>query len=131
MTSNNNKEPATTFTDSMGQTWDCRIDWASMRRVRSAGFDLGNIEEMLAQFYSVSVTLVDVLWAVCELQAKSHGITQEQFEERIQGETIAAAADALVAGVVDFFPDRRKKLLTAASRKVETAVSQVFEDLQK
>ena len=116
------------FTDNNGRQWVCRVTWAAIRRSQAAGVDLAMVEQHLGDFYRCGQSLMDALWAVCGPGANC---SQEQFEEAICGETLEAAREALLAGVVDFFPKSRAKLITAAVAEVREQLANLESQLPK
>ena len=102
------------------RTYTIRIDWAAMKRAKAAGVDLSLTEELLGDFFRGSPLLAEALWAICKPQAG--GLTQEQFEAPRRGQVLADAIDALVAGLVDFFPQQRGKAREAAVRQVKEQI---------
>ena len=116
------------FTDTTGRLWHCRVTWAAIRRSQSAGVDLSRIEEHLGDFYRCGQSLMDALWAVCGVG--SH-ISQDDFELAIEGETLEQARDALLAGVVAFFPKSRAALIRAAIDEVRGQLAELESTLPK
>lgn len=62
--------------------------------------------------------LADVLWAVCAAQAKAFGVTREQFDGELNGDTLYAGWRALVDAYAAFAPaDRRAVVLEVIERQ--------------
>lgn len=88
-----------TFTDSQQHEWNCRVDWAGVRRLKEiAGVVVpGDSAVIMGDV----VLQMDALWAVCSVQAAMLGVDKEQFEERVHP-AFGAATEALGGGLQDF-----------------------------
>jgi hypothetical protein len=116
------KQDPKLFKDAAGREWFCRVDWAAIRRSEAAGVDLSSIEEHLGAFHRGSIKLVDALWAVLQPAAETKGVTLEQFELGIRGTVLDTSREALLAGVSDFFPPLRSRLMRAANAEVTAEI---------
>jgi len=120
------------FIDGTGSRWNCRVTWAAIRRSQAAGVDLTKVEEYLGDFYRCSPNLIDALWSVLEPACKEQGIrTLAEFEERVSGEVLEGARDALLEGLRDFFPKGRAILIQAAANDVEKQLRALYVQLPK
>jgi len=123
------------FTDDKGRVWRVAIDVGAAKRVkaRTDADLLKAIEDggLLRQLGEDPVLLVDVLYALCLPQAERDGIDEDAFVEGLVGDAIESAADALVEGLVDFFPQRRAALLRAIFAKTERAADLAMTSLEK
>lgn len=103
------------FIDASGNAWQVRIDVSTIKRVRDKyGIDLSKVmssQVELSRLADDVVLLVDVLFAVVSPQAESRGISEEGFAHLLLGDTIEAATNALMEGIIDFFPQSRRILL--------------------
>lgn len=103
-----------TFTDATGQTWSVVVTVDTLRRVRQlAGVDLmeaisGTLLDRLA---TDPVLLVDVIAAVCRPQMVTRSTTDESFAQAMVGDTLDAAAQALLQGLADFSPSPTRRVL--------------------
>lgn len=118
-----------TFRDAQERVWELRITVASLARVQAhAGVDLAALLDgqagltALGQLLQQPVRLAQVLWVLVEPQAQARGITPEEFGEALFGDALEAAAEAFVAELVFFIPNRqlRQQLghLIAKSREL-------------
>jgi len=121
------------FTDTKGRAWELDLNVRQMKRVRDIlGIDLVNIistgkdgavaTDTLDRVANDPILLVDILWVLCEGQAKSAGVTDEDFGSSLAGESIAEATRAFLDELVDFFPGARRLILKKAvglARKYE------------
>jgi len=129
------------FTDTKGRTWDIELNVRQMKRVRDIlGIDLVNIistgkdgavaTDTLDRVANDPILLVDILWVLCEGQAKSAGVTDEDFGSSLAGESIAEATRAFLDELADFFPGARRLFLRKAvdlARRFETENLYVLE----
>lgn len=109
------------FTDTAGRSWNLTLDVATVKAVKKrAGVDLLDLEKGLpVQLRENPVLLVDALWVIVEPQAGD--CTDEGFGRALGGDTLDAAAAALVQGLIDFFPSSRRPLLLKALGKTQEA----------
>jgi len=111
------------FVDKNAVKWDAAITVGAAKRIKAlTGFDVMAVAEKESQSLTLlhqdPLTLVDVLYAACKPQADDKGITDVQFGESFDGEAIEKAADALVEGIINFFPPRRRGPLRKAMDKM-------------
>lgn len=101
-----------TFKDSTGREWTIDVTVGAVKRVRElTQVDLFSIfTQAGSAVFNDPVKLVDVLYALCRDQAEKMAVSDLQFGESLVGDSIEAAADAMVDAVVDFFPERRRDL---------------------
>lgn len=124
------------FRDNEGRRWDVAVTVATVKRVRSlCDVDLMGIVdsdgELLERLFSDPVLLVDVLYAVCQPQAEDRGVTDVAFGESLAGDAVAAATDALLEGIVDFFPHApTRENLRAVLQQLRQAMDRVAETSQ-
>lgn len=113
-----------TFKDSTGREWVVVVDLPAMRRVRArTGFELGK-QSRLRELADDWVLLVDVLYVLCEEQAKSAGVQPEEFGKALVGDPIGEALDAFQDAYLDFYPSRQAeplRALLAMTRDMEAA----------
>lgn len=124
-----------TFRDNLNRNWTVEITLSTVRRVKSlcdvdilAETGNGKLFERLA---SDPILLCDVLYAVCKPQLDKANVTDEDFGASLAGDSIAAATDALLQGIVDFFPSARRALLQKIldkSRELDSAMMRASEE---
>jgi len=107
------------FVDADGRPWSVRETVGAIKDVRDEiDVDLADIRgETLDRIAEDPVLLVDVLWLLCQEQAKGKEVSAKQFGESLVGDAIDAAAAALVEAICDFFPSRRRTLLRKVTEK--------------
>ena len=122
------------FTDTKDRVWDVELNVRQMKRVRDIlGIDLVNViqagkdgavaTDTLDRVANDPILLVDILWVLCEGQAKAAGVTDDDFGSSLAGDSIADATRAFLDELVDFFPGARRLFLKKAvdlARKYET-----------
>ena len=130
-----------TFTDNTGRTWEVALHLRQMKRVRDVlGGDLVNVisatkdggvsTDTLERVANDPILLVDILWVLCEGQAKASGVTDEDFGSSLAGESVEDATRAFLDELVDFFPGARRLYLRKAvdlARKYERESAEVLE----
>ena len=130
-----------TFTDSRGRAWEVELNIRQMKRVRDTlGIDLVNVisaardgsvsTDTLERVANDPILLVDILWVLCEGQAKPAGVTDDDFGSSLAGDSISDATRAFLDELVDFFPGARRLFLKKAvdlARKYETENLEVLE----
>jgi hypothetical protein len=100
--------------DSEGRFWSTEITPNDNRRViRLVGVDLFDAfdGQLLTRLSRDPMCLVDTLYAVCKPEADERGLTAEQFAELLVGDAIEDAAEALVQGLLRFFPRDQRTVL--------------------
>ena len=121
------------FTDTKERVWDVELNVRQMKRVRDVlGIDLVNViqagkdgavaTDTLDRVANDPILLVDILWVLCEGQAKAAGVTDDDFGSSLAGDSISDATRAFLDELVDFFPGARRLILKKAvglARKYE------------
>ena len=129
------------FTDTKERVWDVELNVRQMKRVRDAlGIDLVNViqagkdgavaTDTLDRVANDPILLVDILWVLCEGQAKAAGVTDDDFGSSLAGDSISDATKAFLDELVDFFPGARRLFLKKAvdlARKFETENAEMLE----
>ena len=129
------------FTDTKERVWDVELNVRQMKRVRDVlGIDLVNViqagkdgavaTDTLDRVANDPILLVDILWVLCEGQAKTAGVTDDDFGSSLAGDSISDATRAFLDELVDFFPGARRLFLKKAvdlARKYETENAQMLE----
>ena len=112
------------FTDRAGTKWDVEINVSAIKRVRGL-LDINLLDvvdgKLLDDLIRDPIRLCDVIYALCKPQADQLGLTDEVFGQRMAGDAIAQATDALTAEIVDFFPNAQDRANLA--RVLETTAA--------
>lgn len=112
------------FKDNKGRDWDVIVDVPNLKLVRErCHFELGKLLadnfKRLDELAEDPVLLVDVLFVLCEEQAKEKKVAPEEFGRSLTGDAIGAAYDALRDAYADFCPSQRAKPLRALAEKIK------------
>lgn len=101
-----------TFKDTTGQPWEIAFTVLIRRTVRSrCGVDIATMlkQENLIQFGNEPELLIDTLWACVESQAKTRGVSfDEFFGERIDEETLDQCIELLFDEHVEYSPKKKR-----------------------
>jgi hypothetical protein len=123
------------FKDNQGATWSIEITVTTVKRLKNElDIDLMKIAEpdsdLLDRLAGDPILLVDALWVICRDNAT---ITDEEFGQRMGGESIDNAVMALMEAIADFFPRARReilrKMIAKARQAEETVLSRVSEKM--
>lgn len=108
------------FVDTAGRVWVVEINVATIKRVRRLT-EVNLLEvvegELIERLSRDPVLLCDVLYAVCQPQADRESVSDEAFGAGLAGDCLSDATAALLAGLVAFFPEPRRRLLAKAAAK--------------
>jgi hypothetical protein len=120
------------FTDTLDREWKISLDWDLHEQVKQREgvllLTLGDNDcELLAKLHTDFALLVNILWILCEEQAASLGVVDDEkmpatrkFAKGLGGDVLENAAKALVGAVIDFFPNRDQRAgLANLMEKVE------------
>jgi len=111
------------FMDSTGRAWSLAINVDAVKRVKAlVNVDLLQAVEgkLIEQLVSDPILLCDVVYVLCKPQADQLGVSDEDFGRAMAGDAIEQATSAMLEELVDFFPSRRRALLTKAVGKFRT-----------
>ena len=118
-----------TFKDNRSRPWTIAINIAAVKRVKARlGVDLyASVSEglkSLGKLLSDVITLVDVIYVLCETKASELEVSDEDFGAALGGDAIEHATEAFLKALVDFFPEAR----TRATLTTVLAKSKVVRD---
>ena len=111
------------FVDITGRAWSLAINVDAVKRVKAlVNVDLLQAVEgkLIEQLVSDPILLCDVVYVLCKPQADQLGVSDEDFGRAMAGDAIEQATSAMLEELVDFFPSRRRALLTKAVGKFRT-----------
>ena len=114
-----------TFRDNRGRVWQIALNVWEVKRVRAAlGVDLANAitvdakgdvnAGLVDRIANDPCLLVDILWVLCEDQAREEGVADVDFGSSLAGDSIEEATTAFLDELVDFFPGARRLFLRKA-----------------
>jgi len=107
--------------DTKGRSWSIDINTWTVKRVRDAK-DI-NLLELLAAGSTLNeklqdpVTLVDVLFVLCERQAKELGVEDEEFGRSLDADAIEAGMLEILEGVANFSPGPLRPAMATVAQK--------------
>lgn len=107
-------KPNTTFTDLRGDSWSLVVTYGHRQKVLTeTGVDLwtlfDNDLENLAQFVTNYPKVVEVTACLCSEEMDRRNIDAADFGYRMGGDTLEAAAEAIVQATVNFFPETTRR----------------------
>lgn len=125
-----------TFADATGKEWTVSITVGSLMRVRSeTDIDLAAIarkpNELLTMIFEDAEAFAKVLWSLVADQVKAADLDAKIFYGRLDGPTVERAGEAILGGLIDFFPRSqvakhlRGKLATALQEMDRTIVAEL------
>jgi len=120
------------FKDAKGDRWDVAITGGTIKRcLDKLGVDLGRPligdDPPLTRFQADLAFRVDVIYVICLPEAEGRGLEAEAFAERLGGETLYAASQAVLEAWALFFRSLRRpegEAIDQAAR-VETEIYDV------
>lgn len=104
-------------------------DGSVQRQTRQVPFDLidaGNISRTLEVLRSQYGKIGEVLYAICRGQADEKKITREQFLDGLRGDALDAGTKALEQELVDFFPQRLRKMVGLLVAKMDEMANELL-----
>ena len=110
------------FKDAQGREWTVRIDVNALRAVRDAlDFDLLSKRgvEQLGDLAADPILLVATLYVLCKDQIAERELSEKVFAAALYGDAIAEAVDALLEGLIAFFPERQRRALMAVMARID------------
>lgn len=97
-----------TFKDSCGNDWSVNVNVATVMRIKQetdkmlpAIFD--DNCKLLGELSQDYFTLARILYICCAVECEARGMLPEQFPERLAGDSLAQAMEALWRSTADFF----------------------------
>lgn len=137
------------FTDLENREWEVSITVGIIKKIRQKlSIDLADAlnfdtaghakTDVLKKIGEDSVLLIDVLYCICEEQAKARNVSDTAFGDLFStGELIENAENALLYGLLRFLPPAKRlamgKILQIANRnmeKMQEEISMALEDPQ-
>lgn len=108
------------FKDEKGETWELAINVAAAKRVRAYLPDVNLLNpdpKLFDQLGNDLILACDVVYLVVKPQADQRGLTDVQFGERLGGDAIVPAVDALLEEWTDFFQRTERAAATIDAKK--------------
>lgn len=108
------------FTDTAGMEWEVSLTLGAAERIEQADFSLltdkkisllNLNEETIEVIFTNTGLLFALIWCCVINQADKHGIDQDTFKDRIDGEVLVKGKEAFYEEFVNFFPQQKTILL--------------------
>jgi hypothetical protein len=113
-----NANPLPSFTTLDGRTYTVSVTYGSIKRVQDeTGFHLPDLFEKLEGIRGLFGNDLRVLAVLASLVRPQMPATEAEWLDTIDGAVMEKAADALLEGVADFFPEPRRGLYLATVGK--------------
>ena len=119
-----NATNVSSWKDRDGRAWSTSISVTTIARVREAtGVNLLEIVEgkLLPQFLDDPLLLVEVLYVVSKPQIDERNVSKDAFGDLFVGDVTIDAVNALVQGLLDFFPSGRREMIQRLWQATERA----------
>lgn len=88
--------------------------------------DVGTIAQTFQVLRSQFAKIGEILYAILVRQAEERKLTKEQFLDGFRGDSLEAAAKALEEELVDFFPQRLRKMVALLAAKMDEVSSDLM-----
>jgi hypothetical protein len=127
------------FKDEEGRPWRLALTVAAAMRVKDAvivqidgeakPFDLvdvaaiGTTMQVLRGQYTV---IAETLYAILCRQCDEKKLSKDDFFDGLRGDSLDAAAKALEAELIDFFPQRLRKMVSLIAAKIDEATAELL-----
>lgn len=89
--------------------------------------DLGTIHQTLTVLRNQFSKLGEVLYAILMKQVDERKLTREEFLDGLRGDSLEAAANALESEVIDFFPQRLRRMVASMAQKFDELTDKIVE----
>ena len=130
------------FKDNRNREWQLVLNVYEMKQIRAKlGIDLidviqldksGNVQvDMIDRIANDPCLLVDILWVLCEAQAKELDVTDVDFGSSLAGDAIENATKAFLDELVDFFPGAKRLFLRKAIELAQKYSGEMTAALEK
>ena len=131
--------------DDQGRPWHVALTVASALRIRdnvtidvvdeSTGerkaipfdmVDAANISQTFQVLRSQYAKIGEILYAMLAKQIESKGLSKEDFLDGLRGDSLDAATKALEQELVDFFPQRLRKMIALLAAKMDEVANEML-----
>jgi hypothetical protein len=118
--------PLAQFIDRNGHTWTLELNYSLAKRLRDlTSLDFVNYHDgrALLAIHDSDERLVQVLWLMCESQAKVLNIAEEEFGAALGGDALEQALGALEQALLNFSRPARRQAIQAIRDKAHEMVA--------
>ena len=128
------------FTTAQGKVFTFHINVYAIKNVKEkTGVDLGKLlnpgQTNLQSLLEDPAALCDVMFVLCEDQAKNYGMTDQQFGEAMFGDVFSEAAEAFMVAYASFCPAHQREILMKSlemgKSQVEQQKTEALEQLER
>ena len=88
--------------------------------------DIGTISQTFQVLRTQFLKLSEILYAILIAQVEERKLTKEAFMDGLRGESLEAASRALESELVDFFPQRLRRMVVALGEKMTELEEQLM-----
>ena len=120
------KTPPSQFTDQRIRTWNLELNFSLAKHLRDVtGLDFVNYQDgkALLAIHDSDERLVQVLWLMCETQAATQKVTEEDFGSGLGGDSLELALEALEQSLINFSRPARRQAIVAIRDKAHELVA--------
>jgi hypothetical protein len=133
------------FRDDQGRPWQVALTVASALRIRdnvtvdvvdeatgerkAMPFDMvdaANISQTFQVLRSQYAKIGEILYALLTKQVEAKSLTREDFLDGLRGDSLDAATKALEQELVDFFPQRLRKMIGLLASKMDEVANEML-----
>jgi len=133
------------FRDDQGRPWQVALTVASAWRIRdnvtidvvdedtgerkAMPFDMvdaANISQTFQVLRSQYAKIGEILYALLTKQVEAKGLTREDFLDGLRGDSLDAGTKALEQELVDFFPQRLRKMIGLLASKMDEVANEML-----
>ena len=134
------------FRDDQGRPWQVALTVASALRIRdnvtidvvdeasgerkAVPFDMvdaANISQTFQVLRSQYAKIGEILYALLTKQVEAKSLTREDFLDGLRGDSLDAATKALEQELVDFFPQRLRKMIGLLASKMDEVQNEMLD----
>ena len=128
------------FTDTLGRTWPLAISYATCKKILAQCdiniLDVAQIDQTIGRMRLDNLLVGDIVLCLCSAECTARGISLDNFQDSLDGESLDCASSALLEGLANFFRRGQKgKLLTEMISKLKqmelTATNQALADIER
>lgn len=108
-------------------------DGSVQRQTRTEPLDIidaGNISRTLEVLRSRYAKIGEILYAICRQQVEDKKLTKEQFLDGLRGDALDSAVQALEEELIDFFPQRLRKMVRLLAAKMTALAGELLDQAE-
>lgn len=88
--------------------------------------DIGTISQTFQMLRTQFLKLSEILYAILIAQIEERKLTKEAFMDGLRGDSLEAASRALESELIDFFPQRLRRMVTVLGEKMDELQEQLM-----